>query len=119
MLMLVGWFLASGRAGETLRPLAVSLAVATAVPFLTRPLEASWSPFLVAIGGLVTVLAMVPLAMALIERIDQPEERRLVTLVVTHLHRIGAAVIAIAVATHGRVDRRGRSPAGRWSGRSR
>ena len=98
LLMLVGWFLASGRAGETLRPLAVSLAVATAVPFLTRPLEASWSPFLVAIGGLVTVLAMVPLAMALTERIDQPQERRLVTLVVT-ICTAGAAVIAIAVAT--------------------
>jgi hypothetical protein len=41
ILFIAGWWLASGRAGAGLQPLAVPLAVATAVPFILRPLEAT------------------------------------------------------------------------------
>ena len=46
-----GWWLASGRAGRASGRSAVPLAVATAVPFILRPLEATWSPPLVAISA--------------------------------------------------------------------
>ncbi len=98
LLMLVGWWLGSGRAGESLRQLAIPLAAATAVPFLIRPLAASGVPLVVAFGGVVTVLAMVPLAVALIEHISQDEERRLVTMIVGAC-TIGAALLAITVAS--------------------
>jgi signal transduction histidine kinase len=97
LLVLVGWYLATGRAGDRLRPLAIPLAVATAVPFLARPLEASWVPMIVAAGGIVTVLAMIPLAMALVERVEEVGERQLVTLIVG-ICTVGAAVLAIVVA---------------------
>ena len=97
LLVLVSWYLASGRAGDRLRQLAIPLAVATAVPFLTRPLEASWAPPIVAAGGIVTVLAMIPLAMALVERIVQVGERQLVTLIVA-ICTVGATALAIVVA---------------------
>ena len=98
LLMLVGWWLGSGRGGESLRPLAIPLAAATAVPFLIRPLAASGVPVVVAFGGVVTVLAMVPLAVALIEHISQDEERRLVTMIAGAC-TIGAALLAITVAS--------------------
>jgi signal transduction histidine kinase len=98
LLMLVGWWLGSGRAGESLRPLAIALAAATAVPFLVRPLAASGVPVIAAFGGIVTVVAMVPLAVALIEHISQEEERRLVTLIVAAC-TVGAALLALTVAS--------------------
>lgn len=78
--------------------MAVTLAVATAVPFVIRPLMASGSPPVVAIGGLVTVVAMVPLALALIERIEPDEERRLVTMIMG-ICTVGATLLAITLAT--------------------
>ena len=51
ILLVAGWWLGSGRAGANLQSLAVPLAVATSVPFLVRPLEATWSPALIALGA--------------------------------------------------------------------
>ena len=76
--MLVGWWLASGRAGEALRGLAAPAAIATAVPFLVGPLEASWSLPLMMGSALLTIAAMVPLALALLDRIVDADDRRLV-----------------------------------------
>jgi signal transduction histidine kinase len=81
LLLLGGWWLASGRAGPVIRPLAIPLVVATAVPFLVRPTGQTVDPVLIALGGVATVLAMLPLASALVERIADPEERRVVGIV--------------------------------------
>jgi signal transduction histidine kinase len=78
LLVVVGWWLASGRAGETVRGLAAPLALATAAPFLVQPLTATHSLPLVALSGILVVLAMVPLAGALLERIRDAADRRLV-----------------------------------------
>jgi signal transduction histidine kinase len=76
LLVLVGWWLATGRAGDTLRPLAISLAVATSAPFLLKPLEASWVEPLLVLEAVVLVGAMVPLALALLARIRDEHDRR-------------------------------------------
>jgi len=98
LLAVIGWWLASGRAGANLRRLAVPLAVATAVPFVVQPLAASGWPPLSATGSLLTILAMVPLAFGLIERIADPDERRLVTTI-TLVSTVAAVGVAVAVAT--------------------
>ena len=98
LLVLVGWWLASGRAGDTLRPLATSLAVATAMPFLVQPLEASWVVPLLVLGALLTAGAMVPLAAALIARIDDEQDRRFASLAVTGC-AVGAIVMGVVAAT--------------------
>jgi signal transduction histidine kinase len=98
LLMVLGWWLASGRAGGNLRPLAAPLAVATAVPFIAQPFWATWSPPLIATGGVLTILAMVPLALGLIDRIDDRAERRLVEYV-TAACMTGAVTLAIAIAS--------------------
>jgi len=90
---LVGaWFVAGGRAGSSLQPLAVPLAVATATPFLVRPLAATWSgPFLIA-AGILLPAAMVPLGIQLAERIADEAVRR-----VARATSLGAAVAAISI----------------------
>ncbi len=98
LLLLVGWWLASGRAGENLRPLAAPLAVATSVPFITQPLAATLWPPLIALGGFLVTLAMLPLALGLIERIADRGERRLVGYV-TAVCALAAAAVVLAVAT--------------------
>ncbi|MFL5681467.1 MAG: ATP-binding protein [Chloroflexota bacterium] len=90
------WWVRSGRAGEALRPIAVPLAVATAVPFLLRPLDGSWWPPAVALAGILATLAMLPLADALLERIDSVEDQRLVRLGVIAF-AIGAAITSVAL----------------------
>jgi signal transduction histidine kinase len=90
------WWLRTGRAGDALRPIAIPLAVATAMPFLVRPLDASWWPPAVAFAGILATLGMLPLADALLERIDQNDDRRLVYLGVIGF-AIGATVASIAV----------------------
>ncbi len=97
LLMVVGWWLATGRAGETLRPLASALSVATAVPFLVQPLGASWAVPLLVAGGVLTATAMVPLATSLVARIDDEQDRRLASLAATGC-ATGAIVIALVAA---------------------
>jgi signal transduction histidine kinase len=86
------WLLASGRAGASVRPLAVPLAVATATPFLAWPLLATWFGPAVAIAGVLLPLGMVPLADALAERIQEVEVRRAVRII-TAATATGAVVI--------------------------
>jgi signal transduction histidine kinase len=97
ILFVAGWWLASGRAGAGLKPLAVPLAVATAVPFILRPLEATWSPPIIALSGMMLALAMVPLAIGLLERVVDPNERRLVAQA-TAACAIGAILVGIGLA---------------------
>lgn len=97
LMLLVGWWLASGRAGVGLRPLAIPLAVATGVPFVMQPLEATWTPVAALLSGILIVLAMVPLALALMERIEDETDRRLVALATAAL-TIGGIALAIVGA---------------------
>jgi signal transduction histidine kinase len=93
LILLTLWWLASGRGGGGLRPLAVPLAVATGIPFLARPLEATFTPVGVVLGGVLITLAMVPLAAGLVERIEDETDRRLVGLVTVAL-TVGGLVLA-------------------------
>jgi len=88
------WLLASGRAGASVRPLAVPLAVATATPFLVWPLLATWFGPAVAIAGVLLPLGMIPLADALAERIGELEVRRAVRII-TAATATGAVVIGL------------------------
>ena len=97
ILFIAGWWLASGRGGPGLQPLAVPLAIATAVPFILRPLDATWSPPVIALGGILLPLAMVPLAAGLHERIADGQERRLVAQA-TAACAIGAILVGIGLA---------------------
>lgn len=97
ILFVAGWWLASGRAGSGIKPLAVPLAVATTAPFILRPLEATWSPPIIALSGVLLALAMVPLAIGLLERVVDPNERRLVAQA-TAACAIGAILVGIGLA---------------------
>jgi signal transduction histidine kinase len=90
------WWVGSGRAGEALKPLGMPLAVATAAPFLLRPLDANWSPAAVAIAGIAATAAMVPLADDLLDRIDDAYDRRLIGFGVVACV-IGALVASVSV----------------------
>lgn len=95
--VLIGWWLASGRAGGSLRRLAIPLATATAIGFLTRPLPLTGSPGLTALAGTLIALGMLPLADGLSEAVEDARERTLVRQAAVVC--AGAAVVlAIAVA---------------------
>ncbi len=98
VLGLVGHWLWSGHAGACLRAMAIPLAVATAVPLIVWPNGWEWSTTRIAAAGLVTVIAMLPLAIALIDQIEEVEERRLVGLIVA-IATIGALVVVVVAAT--------------------
>ncbi len=95
--VLIGWWLASGRAGGSLRRLAVPLATATAIAFLVRPLALTGSPALAALAGILVGLAMLPLADGLAEAIEEPTERRLVRQAAL-LCTAATALLAVAAA---------------------
>jgi signal transduction histidine kinase len=78
MLIAGAWWLASGRAAASLVPLALPLAVASATPFLLRPLQATWSPLAMSMTGALIPLAIVPLGLALADRVEATAERRMV-----------------------------------------
>ena len=90
-LLLVGtWWVSKGRAGESLRTLAVPLGVASSVPFLVQPLEATADPTTTALAGILAALGVLPLGIALANRIPDPSERRFVS--------VGAGLLAAAAA---------------------
>jgi len=93
LILLVGsWWLAGGRGGASLRPLAVPLAVASAMPFLVRPLEATWFAPLILFAGVALPLSMVPLALRLADRIEEESVRTLVRALA-----LGCAAAAVAL----------------------
>ena len=76
ILMIVGgWWLATGRAGPSLQPLGVPLAVATAMPFLVAPLDATWHALAQMVAGILVPFGVAPLGLALATRIEEPEIR--------------------------------------------
>jgi signal transduction histidine kinase len=104
ILLLGIWFLDTGRAGESLRPIALPAAAAAAMPFLVQPIRATFVPELVILAGLLTVVAMVPLALGLAERVEDSRDRQLVMVAIATLTALGAIsayliVTASAVST--------------------
>jgi signal transduction histidine kinase len=69
------WWLALGRAGESLRQLAIPLASATAIPLLLAPANATWAPMAVLTAGVLLPFGIAPLGLALAARIEDPEVR--------------------------------------------
>lgn len=106
VLLVISWWLASGRAGEGVRGLAGGLALATAAPFLVRPLEATYSLPLMVLSGQLLTLAMLPLAWALIERIRDDADRRLVAYATIGCVA-AAAALAVVDAFNGPADAEG------------
>ena len=97
VLFTIAWGLARGRPGSSLRGLAVPLAVGVAAPFVLRPLEALWAPAALAGLGVLVAGAMLPLAAALIARIDDPQDRR-IALAAAATCALGSVVVGTARA---------------------
>ena len=95
------WFLDTGRGGESLRPIAVPAAAAATMPLLVQPLRATAMPDLAILAGLLTVVAMIPLAHGLAERIETARERQLATIAIAVLSIIGAVSAILLVTSYG------------------
>ena len=92
LLIVGGWWLATGRAGASLQPLGVPLAVASAMPFLVGPLVATWHAAALIAAGVLVPLGVAPLGFALAERIEEPGVRGVARLVA-----LGAAFAAMLI----------------------
>jgi len=103
ILLIGGWWLRSARAGPSLRPIGIPLAVAVATPLLVTPLTTNGSPIAIVVAGLVTIAAMLPLAEALLTRIEDAAERRTVVIVVS-VFAVMAVVLLIGMATSTSTD---------------
>ena len=75
LLVIGSWWLLQGRGGRSLQPMAFQLAAAVATPLLVQPLIASWASPAVALAGLLVPLAMLPLGLALLERVPESPSR--------------------------------------------
>ncbi len=94
LLMIVGsWWLATGRAGSSLKPIGIPLAVATALPFLVRPLEATWFGPALIVEGVLVPFGFALLGFALAARVEEPEIRG-----VARMAALGASVGAMVIA---------------------
>jgi signal transduction histidine kinase len=90
-------WLRSGRASPALRELALPLALAVASPLLLGPLAAIGSFWPVLLALLLRILTMIPLALGLTDRIERPDDRRLVLIGIVGLIT-GAAMAAVGQA---------------------
>jgi signal transduction histidine kinase len=100
ILLLGAWWLDSGRAGESLRALALPGATAAATPFLVQPVMATFSPGLVILAGLLILVGTLPLAVALAERIEDERDRRRAMLGIPVLTAVGLSM-AVLLVTEG------------------
>ena len=91
----VAWWLLSGRTGRGLEDLALPLALASASPFLLDPLRHLWHPAAVATLAVLLPATMLPLAVALVGRIDGPDDRRLVLAAIA-VCAVGSAITGLA-----------------------
>ncbi|HET7473611.1 MAG TPA: ATP-binding protein [Candidatus Limnocylindrales bacterium] len=95
------WWLMSGRAGASLQDLAFPLSTAAATPLLVLPLYASGSAGQEVLAGLIGVVAMLPLAAALVDRIDHPADRRFGVIAAILFSGAAVAFAYLAVFTLG------------------
>jgi signal transduction histidine kinase len=100
------WWLDRGLGGESLRPLAVPIAAATATPLLVQPVHATYSAMLVALAGMLVVFAMAPLGFGLAQRIEVARERQWIQFAIVVLVAVGAAtsVLVVTVGSGSEVD---------------
>jgi signal transduction histidine kinase len=78
-ILIVGWWwVGSGRAGTALRRCTVTLPVATAVPLLVVPIVRYQSALETVVGSVLVPLAMLPLAIDFLGRVEGRRTRRLV-----------------------------------------
>jgi signal transduction histidine kinase len=93
LLLIVGsWWLTTGRGGPSLKPIGVPLAMATALPFLMRPVEATWYGPALVIEGMLVPFGFALLGFGLSARIEEPEIRG-----VARMASLGAAIGAMAI----------------------
>jgi signal transduction histidine kinase len=78
ILFATAWLVTTGRTGGALEDLGLALALATAAPFLLAPLVHLWNPLAGYLYALMVPITMLPLAVALIDRIDGAQDRRVV-----------------------------------------
>ena len=90
-------WLRSGRASPALRELALPLSLAVASPLLLAPLAAIGTFWPVLLALLLRILTMIPLALGLTDRIERPDDRRLVLIGIVGLIT-GAAMAAVGQA---------------------
>jgi signal transduction histidine kinase len=95
ILLIGGWWLATGRAGDSLRGLALPLVTAVATPFLVMPPHVSGIPAAVILAGLARVAAVIPLAVGLAERVEPALDRRFASASIL-LFSIAASLVVIA-----------------------
>jgi signal transduction histidine kinase len=95
ILVLGWWLIKSGRAGESLRPYALTLPVATAVPLLVLPVDRYPSLLATATASVLLPLAMLPLAIDFLGRLEGRRRRVLVGLTVLAMASgsIGAGLV--------------------------
>ena len=75
VLFATAWWMVTGRAGASLRDLGLPLALATAGPFLVQPLTRVWMPTAGVLLAVLLPATLLPLAAALLARIDDPQDR--------------------------------------------
>ncbi len=93
VLFATAWWTITGRAGAALREIGLPLALATAGPFLVQPLAHLWMPTAAALQAVLLPATLLPLAAALLARIDDPQDRTMAM--------IGTATCAIAAVVTG------------------
>jgi signal transduction histidine kinase len=103
LLLLGTWWLGSGRASDSLRSLAIPAASAAATPLLVAPLFRTGSPGWIMLAGVIMVIAMIPLALALVDRIETERDRQLVVIGIAILAAVGV-VSGILVVTVPSID---------------
>jgi signal transduction histidine kinase len=97
-LLLFGtWWLGSGRASDSLRPLAIPAAAAAATPLFVQPMLSTGTPAWMVVGGVLTVMAMIPLALGLAERVENERDRQLVVIGIAILAVVGIVSGIVAV----------------------
>jgi signal transduction histidine kinase len=105
LLLLGTWWLGGGRASESLRPLAIPAAAATATPLLVQPMLATGTSGWIVVAGILTVAAMIPLAVGLAEMVEDERDRVLVTIGIAIVAVVGL-VTGIFLVTGGLFDSR-------------
>jgi signal transduction histidine kinase len=91
-ILVLGWLaLSRGWAGPTLKPFALSLPVATAVPLFVVIIDTYHSAPATVVGAVLVPMAMLPLAMDFLERIEGTRRRRLVASIT-----VGLALASVA-----------------------
>jgi signal transduction histidine kinase len=94
VLFAMAWWLTTGRAGRSLRDLGVPLAVATAVPFLLRPMDAIWAPGATVLQAILVPASLVPLAAVLVARIENQQDRT-IAIAAAATCALGAALVVL------------------------